>query len=546
MLRMKYLLLTILALFYCSLGVALPSSSFAQDVKRHTNPRGTLRVVDLWSVPASVAVNYAEGLVALDKDNNFVPCLAEGWRWIDERTIELKLKRGVSFHNGEAFNAEVVRINWEAYKTLKIPVSYPFLTIPDETVFEIVNEYTARFTFPEPDGLALVRLRYFRQFAPAFFAGHKFGERNWGTLSEPGPWGTGPFKFLEGGIAPGKLSGRVVLEAYENYWDPRYPKVKTVIFDNTLLKDVEEATRLCRETEGAVDIVSFIRPLDTLKVATSPFAKVVKSRDSTQTHSAINQRKKNSKWRDIRLRKALNYAINREELLEYGAKGNAYNLGGHIPPGARGHNPNLTLYTYDTTKARSLLAEAGYPNGFEMTLITPEAQKLEAQVMKTMYERIGLKVKLEVFTFFGWLRKIYTPLLDKPAEEQEWDVSVCYNNDGYGHSGAAHLVWPYLDLAEIRWIDYDPVYEKMWKDMAATVDEATQDEKMRQLEQYIYDRAYAVFIYSPLNLYAVNKAVNFVPQKFLALQLKETSVTDNHWSVGSKVEGVKPTKAKTK
>jgi hypothetical protein len=63
--------------------------------------------------------------------------------------------------------------------------------------------------------------------------------------------------------------------------------------------------RLCRETEGAVDIVTFIRPLDTLKVAKSPFAKVVKSRDSTQIHSAINQRKPNSKWRDIRLRKAV-------------------------------------------------------------------------------------------------------------------------------------------------------------------------------------------------------------------------------------------------
>jgi peptide/nickel transport system substrate-binding protein len=544
MVRMKYPLLTILALFYCSLSVALPSAPLAQELKSY--PRGTLRVVDLWSVPDSVVVNYAEGLVALDQENNFVPCLAEGWRWIDKRTIEFKLRRGVSFHNGEAFNAEVVRINWEAYNKLKTPAFPPFTSIQNGTAFKIVDEYTVRFTFPEPDGLALVRLLSFRQFAFAFFAGHKFGEQSWGNLSEPGPWGTGPFKFIEGSVVLGKLSDRVVLEAYEGYWDRRYPKVKTVIFDNTLLKDREEAMRLCSETEGGVDILSFIRPLDTLKVAKSPFAKVVKSRDSTQTHSAINQRKKESKWRDIRLRKALNYTLNREELLEYGAKGNAYNLGGHIPPGARGHNPNLTLYTYDTTKARSLLAEAGYPNGFEITLITPEAQKLEAEIMKRMYERIGLKVKLEVFSFPGWLRKIYAPLLDKPAEDQEWDVSVCYNNDFYGHSGAAHLVYPFLEDSGIRWIEFDPAYEKMWKGMAGTVDEKAQDEKMQQMEQYVYDRAYAVFIYSPLNLYAVNKEVNFVPQKSLNLRLKETSVTDNHWSVRSKVEVVKPPKGQTK
>jgi peptide/nickel transport system substrate-binding protein len=529
MVRTKYTLVTVLALFYCTFSVSLATAPFAQEVTKDRKPQGTLRVVDLWNIAGSVMMNYAEGLVTLDKDNNVVPCLAESWRWIDERTIEFRLRRGVSFHSGEPFNAEVVRTNWEAYQKLKTP-KYPFLTIPDETVFEIVSEYTVRFTFPEPDGMAFGKFVYFVQLAPAFLGGHKFGERNWGNPSEPGPWGTGPFELVEGSTASRKLSDRAVLKAYKRYWDTRYPKVKTVIFDNTLLKDREEAMRLCRETEGAVDIVSFMRPLDTLKVAASRYAKVVKSRDFTQLHSAINQRKKNSKWRDIRLRKALNHALNREELLKYGAKGNAFNLGGHIPPGARGHNPNLTFYNYDTTKAKSLLAEAGYANGFEMTLITPEAQKLEAQVMKSMYERIGLKVKLEVFPWPVWLRKVLTPS-EKYAQEQDWDVSVCYNNDMYGHSGAAHLVYPFLDFSGIRWIEYDPVYERMWRDMARTVDEKAQDKKMQKMEQYVYDRAYAVFIYSPLNLYAVNKEVNFVPQKFLSLRLKETFVTGNHWSV---------------
>ncbi|MFO7737874.1 MAG: ABC transporter substrate-binding protein [Desulfatiglandaceae bacterium] len=530
MTRIKYLLITLLGFFYFILSATLPPAPLAQE---KTIPRGTLKVVDLWSVARSATVNYAEGLVTLDKDNNFVPCLAEGWRWIDERTIEFGLRQGVSFQNGEPFNAKAVKVNWEAYDKLKPPTFTEYSSIADGTVFEMVNEYTVRFTFPEPDGLALVRFRWFFQFAPAFFAEHKFGIRSWGYLSEAGPWGTGPFELVEGIISATKLSNRIVLQAYDGYWDSRYPKVKTLIFDNTLLKNREEAMRLCRETEGAVDIVSFIRPLDTLRVAESPFAKVVKSRDSTQIHSAINQRKKDSKWRNIRLRKALSYAINREELMEYGAKGNAYNLGGHIPPGARGHNPNLTLYTYDTTKAKSLLAEAGYPNGFKMTLITPEAQKLEAQIMKRMYERIGLKVKLEVYPWPMWLKKVWCPT-DELAKKQDWDVSVCYNSDFYGHSGAAHLVYPFLDASGIRWIEYDPVYEKMWKDMAQTINEKAQDEKMRQMEQHIYDRAYAVFIYSPLNLYAVNKEVNFVPQKFSFLQPKETSVSDNHWSVRSK------------
>jgi ABC-type transport system substrate-binding protein len=150
-------------------------------------------------------------------------------------------------------------------------------------------------------------------------------------------------------------------------------------------------------------------------------------------------------------------------------------------------------------------------------------------------------VKLEVMPYPDWLRKVWVRS-EQEAQAQEWDVSVCYNGDGFGHSGAAHLTYPYLDASEARWIVYDPTYESMWKDMARTVDEAAQDEKMWQIEQYVYDRAYAIFIYSPLNLYAVNKAVNFVPQKSQSLRLKETSVTDNHWSVRSSADAAKSPK----
>jgi ABC-type transport system substrate-binding protein len=112
--------------------------------------------------------------------------------------------------------------------------------------------------------------------------------------------------------------------------------------------------------------------------------------------------------------------------------------------------------------------------------------------------------------------------------------------DYYGHSGASHLMYLFLDSSK-----YVLIYEEMWKDMAGTVDDAAQEEKMRQMEKYVYDHAYVVFTYSPLNLYAVNKEVNFVPQKSLHLRLKETSVTDNHWSVRSKTKVERPPKAQT-
>jgi peptide/nickel transport system substrate-binding protein len=269
-----------------------------------------------------------------------------------------------------------------------------------------------------------------------------------------------------------------------------------------------------------------MRPLDTLKVA--------KSKDVTSLYGVFNQRKTGSKWRDTRLRKALNYAINREELWKHAAKGNAYNLGGFIPPGAFGHNPNVPLYKYDTPKARALLEESGYPKGIEVKIITWNSWELEAQIMGRMLERIGLKVTLDILTWPQYIRKTYMPVLDKPPEEQDWDIGIFNTHDWHGHTGTSFVSWPFIEESEFRWIELDPDYEEMWRDMSRTVDSAQQERKIRNLVQRIYDRAYLLFIYSPVMLYAVNKEIAFVPQKGKLLRLKETSVTENHWSVRGK------------
>jgi peptide/nickel transport system substrate-binding protein len=480
---------------------------------------------------ASARFSYSEGLVSLDKDNNWVPCLAVDWRWTDDCTIEFALRKGVTFHNGEKFDAEAVRVNWEEYKKMDRPRVVSHTKLPDATKFKAIDDYTVRFILPEPDGIVFTKFQWFFLFAPAFFKRHKFDEFNWGNLKESGPWGTGPFKFVEGNVRFGRYSDQIVLEANEDYWDRGYPKVQKVIFDNSLSRDRKEAMRFCTDEEGTVDLVTFIRPLDTLKVAESRFAKVVKSRDISLLLGWFNQRKKNSRWKSTELREALNYAINRNELLRYCAKGNAYNLGGYLPPGAYGHNPQVIPYEYDTTRAKSLIAAAGYPKGFEMKIITWEAWKLEAQIISKMLERIGLTVNLEVLSTPEFLSKVYHPNLKEPPEEQDWDLAFFFCQDWFGHAAASFLSYNLLEESDFRWIEYDSAYEKMWKKMEKTVDPKIQEKKVQELLKYVYDRAYSLPIYSPLSLYAANVEVNFVPYKFSILRLKETSVTDRHWSI---------------
>ena len=113
-------------------------------------------------------------------------------------------------------------------------------------------------------------------------------------------------------------------------------------------------------------------------------------------------------------------------------------------------------------------------------------------------------------------------------------MKIGYWQDLYGHSGATFVALGLIEESAFRWIQYDPVYEKLWKEMARTVDYEAQEKKIQKMAKYLYDHALGLNIYSPLMLYSVNKEVDFVPQKCGFLRLKETSVTDRHWSIRGK------------
>ena len=145
----RFFLLARAAVIQLSLCIVLSRASLAQEWEAR-QVRGTVRVVDLWQPSVSVMLNYAEGLVTLDKDNNWVPCLARDWRWMDDQTIEFKLRRGVTFHNGEEFNAEAVRINWEAYRRMTNPRVVTLTNLPDEAEFvdrvDVITQSIPQFT----------------------------------------------------------------------------------------------------------------------------------------------------------------------------------------------------------------------------------------------------------------------------------------------------------------------------------------------------------------------------------------------------------------
>jgi peptide/nickel transport system substrate-binding protein len=163
-------------LVLCSLGWS--ASGIGQEVP---TPRGELRIVDKnptnW---ASVVFNVFDHLIELNTDGTLVPRLATGWQWHDDRILEVTLRQGVKFHNGEVFDAEIVKLNWEENTRLRQPHrSGTYMNFKPGSRLEIVTPQIVRFIFPEPDGGALVKLRAMHIGNRQFYRELGWGEKSW-------------------------------------------------------------------------------------------------------------------------------------------------------------------------------------------------------------------------------------------------------------------------------------------------------------------------------------------------------------------------------
>ena len=144
-------------------------------------PQGELRIVD--PHPANwawITYNVFEHLIEIDKDGNLVPGLATGWQWLDEHSLEVTLRQGVTFHNGEVFDAEIVQLNWDENTRLRQPyMEGVFLNFKPGSRVEIVDPHTVRFLFPEPDGAVLVKLSQVHIGNRQFYRELGWGEKGW-------------------------------------------------------------------------------------------------------------------------------------------------------------------------------------------------------------------------------------------------------------------------------------------------------------------------------------------------------------------------------
>jgi ABC-type transport system substrate-binding protein len=151
---------------------------FGQEVP---SPRGELRIVDKSPVNwISMTFNVFEHLVEADPQGQMVPRLATDWRWIDDRTLEIKLRPGVKFHNGEIFDADIVKLNWDEQSRLQQPHTIgAALNFKPGSRLQIIDPHTVRFVFPQPDGGALAKISIMHMANRQFYRDVGWGTEHW-------------------------------------------------------------------------------------------------------------------------------------------------------------------------------------------------------------------------------------------------------------------------------------------------------------------------------------------------------------------------------
>jgi len=239
-------------------------------------------------------------------------------------------------------------------------------------------------------------------------------------------------------------------------------------------------------------------------------------------------RKAASPWRDVRLRQAVNFAINRENFIRYGAKGNGVIIPALVPAQGFGHDPDLAPYAFDPDKGL-LLREAGYPEGLSLTLIASEDLTVQATVVSKMLEQIGFNVTLQLVDADAFNRQTFIGQMKQAPEQQTWDIALGRWIDLLNFP----VLMVYTQFAldgGYDWLTEEPALRQIYEQVLGTVDREQQQQLIRQMEQHTRDQAYFLFLYNPIQLFAVNKEVRFVPY-VNRLDLADLSVTDQHWSV---------------
>jgi peptide/nickel transport system substrate-binding protein len=441
-------------------------------------------------------------LVRFSQDMTIEPRLATSWEKIDARTTRFHLRPNVKFQSGRTLSAQDVV--WTVNR-LKTSPDFKALFEPFEGA-RVIDDLTVDLITKKPYPLVMNLATYIFPMDRAFYSGtddrgHSKSEivKDGASFASTHASGTGPFVVTarEPGV-------RLELKRFADYWDKNSPgNVDKIVF--TPIK--EPATRVAALLAGDVDFIAPVPPTDLARIKADPCCTLITMPSTRVLTFELNQQRVPA-FKDPRVRLAINYAINREGIAEKIMRGFATPAGELSPPGYAGYDPALAP-RYDLDKAKALMKDAGYENGFSVTMMAPNNRYIEdariAEAVAAMLAKIDIKVDLQTMPKAQYWQRFDQRAADimmigwqsdtqDSANFYEFLAMTPDKNTGYGQYNAGNYSNPEVDGLTLS--------------TQTMTDQNARAEVLKKIERILYDDAALVPLHWQHLSWAAHKNVD--------------------------------------
>lgn len=448
----------------------------------------------------NITINIFDTLVRLaDNGRDFVPELAESWRVVDATTWQFKLRRGVKFHNGEDFNAEAVKFTLDSTldagrNTRQRPTYAAFKEV------RVDDASTVSFITHKPYAITLTQIQSLMIMPPGYVK--RVGWEEFGRK----PVGTGPFKLRDW-----QKDVRVVLEAHDGYWKGK-PKVRTLAF-----KPIpEDASRIAALQRGEVDIIDAL-PYDRIREIEGSPGLRISQRQGEQIYIGLDTiRFEPFKKREVR--QALNHAINADAIVKSLLLGYGVRLNGPFFPVTPGYDASLAPYPYDPDRAKRMLAQAGYPNGFDVEFaLSPGLQGIAkgqevGEAIAGQLARVGVRAKIDIHEsaamFSNYAAKKFQmymfPWKSSPESGRHLETLLHSKTRGYYYQ--------------------NPDADRLLEAYFSALDAKKRQDVGRELLVFLREDAPWIFLYQQQDLFGVRKNVSWEAKPDYLMRMRDVAV----------------------
>ncbi len=405
--------------------------------------------------------NVFESLGRINRNGAIVKGLAESWTIsADGKEYVFKLLKGVKFHDGEALDSSAVKFSIDRLFAADSTAPGKALYTDIEKV-EAVDPLTVKVTLKTPNSYMLYNL----SIGDAGIMHPKSAATN-----DKNPIGTGPFAFKER-----KEGDSITFVKASTYRDPGSIKLNTVIYKVVKDPSAQVSALLAGDIDAfpgfqAPELVERIRK-------DSRFAVVVGTTEGEVILATNNGKKP---FNDLKVRQAMAHAINRKELID-AESGFGTPIGSHFPPHNKAYVDLTGTYPYDLAKAKALLKEAGYPNGFEASLKLPPVgyASRSGEVIAAQMAKIGIKLNITQLQWPQWLSEVF--------KGKNYDLTIV------AHTEANDLDRYARD--DYYWDYHSKEFQEKWRQVVATTDFAKRDELLKDCQRIIAKDAVNGFLY---------------------------------------------------